>query len=234
MWASLTTRRIEPELMDDPGLDPAAHHRALRGLARLNWLSRPVTEMWPPIRAFAQRQSGPLRLLDVACGGGDVTLALWRRAQRRRLPIEVHGCDISATALAHARETADRAGAKVNFHRCDVLGEPLPEGYHIITCALFLHHLTDEAIVQLLDRMRRHAALVVISDLRRTRLGLIITHLATRLMTRSRIVHVDGPRSVRAALTIDELRALTARAGMTDADVRPCFPERMRLVWHRD
>ena len=234
MRDDLASRRLEPEVMDDPSLDAAAHHQALRGLARLNAVSRPVTCMWPTIRDAARRLDRPLRLLDIACGGGDVTTALWRCARRDRLPIEIHGCDVSETALEHARQLAARIGADINFQPCDVLRDPLPEGYDVITCALFLHHLTDEAVVRLLGQMRQRGALVVISDLRRTRLGLVAAQVATRLLSRSSVVHVDGPRSVRAALTPDELAALATEAGMANATVRPCFPERMLLTWSRD
>src|SRR5262245_47736816 len=37
--ADLTHRRLEPEVMDRPDLDPRLHERALRGLARINALS---------------------------------------------------------------------------------------------------------------------------------------------------------------------------------------------------
>lgn len=232
VWPNLRMRRLEPEWMDDPQLDPAMHRNALRGLARLNRLSSPVARMWPVIREAVRQRGGRMRLLDVACGGGDVTLALWRRARREGLPIEVHGCDLSATALGHAQEAAEREDADLVYHRCNVLADPLPDECDIITCALFLHHLTDEQIKDLLTKMRQRAALVVVSDLRRTPLGLLAAQVATRIVTRSPVVHVDGPRSVRAALTMDELKALANKAGMRNAQVHPTFPERMLLTWH--
>ena len=52
---------------------------------------------------------------------------------------------------------------------------------------------------------------VVISDLRRSRSGFVIAWIGTRLLSRSPVVHYDGPVSVRAAWTIRELAGFAAR-----------------------
>ena len=58
-----------------------------------------------------------------------------------------------------------------------------------------------------------------------------VVWLASRLLTRSPVVHVDGPLSVRAAFTPAELLALTHAGGLTGATVTPRFPGRMILEW---
>src|SRR4051812_815774 len=79
---SLSQRRCQPEVMDQPGLCPDHHRAALRGLARLN-LFGSAGVLWPALAAMAKRIPGrPLRVLDLATGGGDVPLRLWRRARR--------------------------------------------------------------------------------------------------------------------------------------------------------
>ena len=47
--------RLEPELKDQPDLDQGMHRDALRGLRRINELSRSVAIMWPEIAAAACR-----------------------------------------------------------------------------------------------------------------------------------------------------------------------------------
>jgi hypothetical protein len=44
---------------------------------------------------------------------------------------------------------------------------------------------------------------------------------------------VDALLSVRAAFTVDELRAMATEAGMTGGTVAPCWPQRMLLRWER-
>ncbi len=130
--------------MDRADLDAIEHMRALRGLARLNWLSRSDAILWPAIRKLAlARPDAPLRVLDLASGSGDVPLALARRALRQGLALEVAGCDKSEIAMRLARETAGREQVAVSFETCDVLNGPIPSGYDVVTCSLFLHHLDD-------------------------------------------------------------------------------------------
>jgi hypothetical protein len=95
-----------------------------------------------------------------------------------------------------------------------------------------LHHLCDQEAVGLLRAMSTSARrLVMIQDLIRSRAGYLLAYLATRILTGSRIVHVDGVRSVRASFTLEEVRSLVNRAGLHRAAVKRCWPERFSLVW---
>lgn len=225
---SLARRDRVPERMDDPALDPAEHRRALAALARLNAFSRSAAVVWRPIRALAREVGRPLRVLDVATGSGDVPAALARKAAAAGLAVEVAGCDVSPTAV----EAAARAG--VTAFRHDVLAEPLPAGYDVVTCSLFLHHLADDDAVTLLRRVKEAAgSLVLVNDLSRSRFSYAATWAACHLLTRSRVVHFDGPASVRSAFTPAEALALADRAGLTGATVGSRFPCRFLLQWRR-
>ena len=71
------------------------------------------------------------------------------------------------------------------------------------------------------------------SDLDRSVSGLLLAHLACRLLTTSGVVHTDGPRSVRAAFTLPEARELARRAGLEGAEFRRNWPCRWLLSWSR-
>jgi 2-polyprenyl-3-methyl-5-hydroxy-6-metoxy-1,4-benzoquinol methylase len=236
---TLRHRRLQPEVMDQPGLDHGQHHRALNAIARVNWISGSGRILWPSIRALCDERSRagdlrPVRLLDVATGGGDVPVALWRRAKRRGISLEVAGCDVSATAVEHACKYAATRGAEARFFQCDVLADPLPEGYDVITCSLFLHHLDEEQALVLLRKMREAAGnLALVNDLTRGRLGWLAAYLGSRIITRSPVVHVDAPLSVEGAFTPDEALELARRAGWDGAQVRRKFPFRYLLSWRR-
>jgi 2-polyprenyl-3-methyl-5-hydroxy-6-metoxy-1,4-benzoquinol methylase len=220
--------------MDQPDLEQARHWHALSGLARINWLSGSAGILWPSIRRLAEESSGQsLRVLDVACGAGDLCIALHHRAARYgRLHFELEGVDISAQALEYARKRAEAAGAKVHFFQQDVLSGDLPSRYDVLFSSLFLHHLTEEQAVSLLKRMARAARkLLLISDLVRSRLGWTAACLVTRLVTRSDVVHTDGPRSVEGAFTPEEALALASGAGLQNATVVRRWPLRFLLTW---
>src|SRR6266851_3551000 len=107
---SLRHRRLQPEVMDQPDLDRARHWHALRGLARINWLSGSAGILWPSIRQLAKEaNSRPLRVLDVACGGGDVSIGLYRRAAQAGLNVQIEAADVSSNALTYARRRAAAA-----------------------------------------------------------------------------------------------------------------------------
>lgn len=216
--------------MDDPGLDPAEHRRALQGLARINRWSRSAAILWSVLRDVAKRVTGrPVRVLDVATGAGDVPVSLWKHATAARLSVEVEACDVSPIALAHATESAKETS--VRFFRHDVLNDPLPDGFDLVTCSLFLHHLSETDAVTVLQRMKDAGGTVAVNDLSRSRAGFVLAWAACRVLTRSPVVHFDGPVSVRAAFTPREALVLAERAGLSGASVASRWPCRYLLTW---
>lgn len=228
----LAGRELPGELMDDPALPARAHLSALRGLQRINRISRTTAALWPSIeRVLRAQHTVDASLLDVACGGGDVAIALARRARRRGLALQVQACDISDTALQFASEQAGRAGERVQFFRMDVTAEPLPRHYTFITCTLFLHHLGNACIVALLRGLAEACDYLLVSDLIRGRLGYALAWAGTELLSRSPVVHEDGLRSVRAALTLAEARKLADEAGLHGARFDRQWPQRFLMKW---
>jgi len=249
-------RRLVPEVMDQPGLDTGLHDQALSALRRINSLSRTAGSLWPAIASTARQPMAaaprtfdpssdepstgplagqPLSLLDVACGGGDVALRLAQRAAGEGLPLQVSGCDFNPAAIDYATRAA-AAGATAagpRFFVHDVLAQPLPPA-DIVTCTLFLHHLDEAQGVLLLQRLAAAARrLVLVSDLRRTRLGYWMAHLVGRVLTRSPVVRIDGPLSVAAAWSLPEVHRLAQQAGWQGYQLRRVWPERFLLSWVR-
>lgn len=220
--------------MDDPALDPREHLAALRALGTINalsWTAASLTRAVIDMAAAAPRAARPLRVVDVACGGGDVTVAL---ARRLGPSYHVIGVDLSPRAVARAAEHATRRGvANVSFAVGDAAATGCPD-CDVAVSSLFLHHLDDDAAVATLRRLAAAATLGgVVSDLVRSRRGLMLAHLTTRLLTRSRVARVDGPLSVRAARTIPEYRLLMERAGLPAARIAAAWPQRVRITWRR-
>ena len=154
----LTQRHREVEIMDDPNLDRAAHQHALRGLARINSVSGTARIIWSAVtNELEAPPAAPLRILDVACGGGDVSIAIAQLAEQAGWPVDVVGCDLSPVAVQDAEMQARRRNANVSFMQRDVLADHLPEGFDVICCSLFLHHLSEEQAVAFLADSRQKA-----------------------------------------------------------------------------
>jgi len=241
--------------MDDPALPAADHMHALDALARINMLSltsaqvvRAIARMKASHRPHlsatrhARREHQPFHVVDVACGGGDVTTAVARRLSRRlpaaavgRQSVHVTGLDKSPRAVARAeRHSHQRTGsAHVSFTVHDILADACPP-CDIATVSLFLHHLDDDDAVHVLTSLSRAARIgIVVSDLLRTAAGLALAVVGTAVLSRSRVARVDGPLSVRAARTPREYRTLLDRAGLHGATIRWAWPERAIIVWTR-
>jgi 2-polyprenyl-3-methyl-5-hydroxy-6-metoxy-1,4-benzoquinol methylase len=228
------SRRLQPEVMDQPGLDPARHQQALRGLGRVNFWSGSAGILWPRLAALAGTTRRPVRILDLASGGGDVAIRLWHKARRADLHLDIEGCDVSPVAVEHATRQAEQRGAAVRFFVADVLSGDLPADHDAMVCSLFLHHLKEEQAIDLLRRMAAAAGqLVLVNDLVRSRTGLLLARVASRVFSRSPVIHVDGPRSVEGAFTIGEAQRLAERAGFGGAIVERRWPCRYLLSWVR-
>lgn len=230
-----------PEVMDDPSLEAEEHLAALAGLARLNRLSRSAETLWRPLAEVARRNpQRHLRVLDIATGSGDVAQRLASLAGRAGIPLEIHGIDISPRAIALARARASRSGldrapaTSLSFETRDALADPLPAGFDVVISSLFLHHLGHPEAVQLLARSAEAAQQVLlVSDLARSARGLALAALASRILTRSRVVRADAVRSARAAFTVKEARMLAEEAGLKNAAVVHRWPCRWLLRWRR-
>jgi SAM-dependent methyltransferase len=226
---TLGQRRRRPEVMDQPGLCPRRHAAALRGLARINLLGS-AGVLWPPLKELALRRRGrPLRVLDLATGGGDIPIRLWRRARKANIPLQFEGCDRNPFAVEQAMAAATTAGADVRFFVHDAVhGGPLP-GYDAAVSSLFLHHLEEDEAVTFLRLMADTGRLVLVNDLERSAPNFAMVYAASRLLTRSRVVHVDALLSVEAAFTPEEALKLAERAGLTGATVVRRWPCRFLL-----
>jgi 2-polyprenyl-3-methyl-5-hydroxy-6-metoxy-1,4-benzoquinol methylase len=223
--------------MDEPGLDAQRHARALDALGRANAVSGTSASLWPFIRAAARSTSPrPLRVLDLACGGGHVVVSLARRAARHGIRVEWIGWDVSAASVEYARTLAVRRRVQgVRFEIGDALRGPMPDEVDVALCTLFLHHLEDADAATLLRKMTAAARTgVAVSDLRRTSLGAIFTWVACHTLSASDVFRIDGMRSIRAAFTTEEARRLADEADLQGARVSQVWPQRWLLEWRRD
>lgn len=234
----------QAELMDDPGLPEADHLRALEALATINAVSRTATQIATAVAAIVPHETtGPLHVIDLACGGGDVTLGCGFRFAR-----SLGGREIVMTGVDFSHRGLDRAAARIAAARAAVAGLPLRFTFaardivasgcmpcDIAISSLFFHHLDDEPAVRVLQSMAASCRMgFVVSDLIRSRLGLALALIGTNVLSRSRVARVDGPLSVRAARTPDEYRRLLDDAGLAEATIRRTWPERVLITWRRE
>ncbi len=210
------------ELLDGPLDDPDALAANLRDLA---WINRHfggiALSRWA-LDALLDDRSGPLSLLDVGTGAGDIPAALQANEAKRGRELQVTALDsrpeVVVAALANVPELASRP------HFAFVVGDgrslPRPDASQdVVHASMVLHHLPPDEAIALLREMARVASVgVVVNDLARGRLFLLGAWLLSHTLARSRLTRTDASLSVRRAYTRQEMGALLAKAGL-----RPIF-----------
>ncbi len=226
-------RDLQPEIMDDPSLDLQQHALALRGLQRIHALSGTLGRLWKPLKSLIQANSlQTLSIMDVGCGDGLLLRQLWTKARRIGCDLRLVGCDFSSRALEFTQRACQQSGIPIDLYQVDITRQPLPVAADVLINSLFLHHFCESHVVQILEQFAAVAQrLVLIEDLLRSRLGYGICWLGVRTLTRSRVVHIDGPLSVRAAFSIVEMRKLLNQAGLSRAVIQQRWPERILISW---
>lgn len=221
-------RRRIPEIMDRPSVDEPSHAHALRSLNRVDKLLGIHQRQYRCLSSFGV---GDMSILDLGCGGGGFLAHVAGKVQGQRPPLLV-GLDRSVFALKCAGAWHVNG---VQYVAADARRIPFADNaIDVVACSLFLHHFDAAEAVVILREAARVARLgVLVVDLARSRLAWALTWLVTRLVSRSWIFHLDGPRSVRAAFRSTEMVELARLAGLEGARVLRLFPLRLVLIWNK-
>jgi len=198
-------RVIVPELLDHASPEEAA--KVLADLARVNRYFGGHLILRKILRGLA----GPdeiFSVLDVGSASGDVGAAIRSRYPR-------------ATVVSLDRQEfhlGDAAPPKVVG---DAFQLPFaPASFDFVFSSLFLHHFTNDQIVDLLANFKRLARRAVLAiDLERGPWAHRFLPATQWLFDWDRIFVHDGIISVQAAFKREELLALARRAGLAHARV---------------
>ena len=225
----LATRSTANELMDADDLDPDVYAAVVHDLAKVNsWTMarRPTLAFVTKVMARRAVGAGPLRILDVGFGDGDMLRALHARANTNRWHLELTGVDLnprSAPAAMAATPSAMKI-AWLTGDYADLAGDQ----WDVIISSLVAHHMTHGQLIAYLRFMDATAkAGWFINDLHRHGFAYLGFPILARLMRWHPIVRHDGTLSVARSFRPCEWAALLAEAGIANATVRRQFPFRL-------
>lgn len=218
------------ELMDDPDADLRMLERTYARFPLIN----AVVSRWRSVyrrdlRPRARR--GPVRLLDVGAGGGDVSRALAAWARRDRLEISVTALDADERAIRWARE---RGGGVSYRHAHTRALVAAGERFDAVVSNHLLHHLTGVELSELLDdsiRLVEDDGLVLHRDIARSRFAYRAFAAGTWPFSRNVLadsfIRDDGLTSIRRSYTAEEIAGLVPDGWQ----VRRQAPARLELRW---
>jgi ubiquinone/menaquinone biosynthesis C-methylase UbiE len=135
------------------------------------------------------------RVLDTGCGFGSVAIEL-----AKSFPdLEIVGVDLGDPLLELGRSLAEKAGVagRVTFAGGDVQALEFPDNDFDIVINTFMAHIVDEPVEMFneIERVARPGAPVLVTDLRRTWLGILA-------------------KKLRTAFTLDEAKALIEESSL--------------------
>jgi hypothetical protein len=231
MPPDFSTRSGMAEQMDDPNCSEELLLRTIAQFASINRLFsryRTLLRRW----VLADMLTDPSRtyhLVDMGAGGCDICVWLLQAAQKLGLQLHITACDLDPRILGYAHSVYGET-AGLTLRRMDLLSERLDEPVDYVFANHFLHHLTDDTMIELLrlwqPQVRRR---MVFSDLERSRFSYLAFSLVARIYRRS-FARSDGLISILRGFRAAELDTTARKAvGDTDCRVHRLAPGRLIL-----
>ena len=164
-------------------------------------------ELIRPVLATA----GTATILDIGCGGGDITRALARRADADGFDVTVTGIDPDPRAYRFAAQhSSGRDDARVSFEAANS-SELVAAGrrFDVVVSNHVLHHLSTHELDRLLaDTEQLTRGVAIHADLRRSRAASLLFGAATLPLAGTSFIRRDGLTSIRRSYLPEELRAV--------------------------
>jgi 2-polyprenyl-3-methyl-5-hydroxy-6-metoxy-1,4-benzoquinol methylase len=201
-----------PELMDRPQPVTPELESDLRNIRQLNRYFGSYTLIEHFLRRWIQPDA-QLRVLDLATGSGDIPRLVIDHGRKVGATATVDAIDQQESTVKIARDLS-ASYPEIDFKTGDVLTFDDSAKYDIVLCSLALHHFSDDAAVQLLERCRELSRrYVLVSDLRRGLLATIGAYLLTAFIFRDSMTRTDARLSAARAFSFREFSSLAERAG---------------------
>jgi ubiquinone/menaquinone biosynthesis C-methylase UbiE len=202
-------RTLEPEVMDSAA---EAHDYDAMDHTAVNRVF---------VDDFLAQWHGDGPVLDVGTGTAQIPMEL----ARRQPAVRVVGIDLAEHMLAVGRRNVERAGLadRVILQRCDAKRMPFaPDGFAAIMSNSIVHHIPEpERVLAEMVRVGRGGATLFVRDLLRppdeATLARLVATYAGDANSHQQQMFAD---SLRAALTLAEIRGLVAAIGYNPARVR--------------
>jgi len=216
-------RTSEPELMDDV--------QQVQAYASADFTASDQAAVARILALLADGagQADRLRIVDLGCGPGNLTIPL-----AERLPgAEVVGIDGSREMLAAAQQRSVSGRPRFRLMQLQDLSDDLGR-FDLLVSNSLLHHLHDPGLLwRTVSRLAAPGALVVVKDLRRPATPAEVDDLVHRYAAGAPpVLQRDYRASLHAAFRPEEVRQQLQRSGLITLQVQP-LEDRYLEVWGR-
>jgi len=164
------------------------------------------------LRDMAKDPSRSYRLADLGAGGCDIARWLIRCSRKLGLRLEIIAIEHDPRVARYAR-AANAGYPEIQVVETDASNSGLWEGADYIFANHLMHHLTNEACIELIRQIDRSGPrLYVLNDLIRSTWAYYGFWLAASPFFRNSFIVQDGLASIRRGFTLPEVGALVRAA----------------------
>jgi ubiquinone/menaquinone biosynthesis C-methylase UbiE len=215
------------ELLDEDAGSPSEIAESIADLHNINRRFGGISTTLRMLENIADRSGkNDFSLLDVGSGNGDLPATVQADLLTRGIKLHVTLLDRVYSHLGNGAPAVVGDALKLPF---------ADDSFDVVTCNLFVHHLSPEEVVSFVQESLRCCRMAVaINDLIRSSLHLAFVYAGLPLF-HSRITRNDAPASVRQAYTPEEIRKLISKTGAARVDITKHYLYRMGvLIWKRN
>jgi SAM-dependent methyltransferase len=223
---NLKFRSTSEEIMDDLGIKGKVIHQTLKELDIINqWLGGNRISL-NAFKSFSEK-SQINSVADLGCGSGYI-LHLMNRINPS---IHYMGIDANPYITAYAKEKYS-SHKNITFLSEDILKKNFRQrSFDLIHCCLFLHHFTQDQLIQIFQSLYKQANIgIIINDLHRHYLAYHSIRLITHFFSRSYMVKNDAKLSVARGFRRKELEDILQSAGIINYTLKWKWAFRWELI----
>ena len=212
MFLDTSKRSDRTEIMDDLEMEGDLLSRSL---AKLDWINKwlggnNVTLSGLDLLIANHPKNEVLKIVDIGSGSGDMLRLVTDRLRKQNRKVEILGMDANDFTVNYARrESADYPEIKYQTEYVSASTFDNLE-YDILLGTLFLHHLKDEDIIDVMKIGTEKAKLgVIVNDLNRSQVAYFLFNLLT-LFIPNPMIRQDGLTSILRGFKKADIEKYTA------------------------
>jgi 2-polyprenyl-3-methyl-5-hydroxy-6-metoxy-1,4-benzoquinol methylase len=213
-------RSYEKELLDNDKIDRKDLFQNLHELHVINQYLGGYNASINGLDKIQKNTKNIKNILDIGFGGGDSIKIFADKYKNQQHSFFFYGVDLKEDCFEYATKNLEAISNKKLI--CDNyknIETELLSKIDVIHCSLFLHHLTDDEIIDLFKFIKTNKCILLVNDLHRNWLAYYSIKFLTMIFSKSYLVKNDAPLSVLRGFKKTELIDLVKKAGFTNFSV---------------